>query len=164
MIPEGTTVVIDSAAALGGYVSDCTRTFATGELPDELARAYDVTKRAQQAGLDAVRPGVTGREADTAARDVVEEAGWGGEFGHGLGHGLGMLVHEAPRLSQESEDTLQAGNVVNAGDLPAGPWRDPDRGPRHRPRRRAGDPHDVHEGSRRRWLTAPPACERCAGS
>ena len=112
VIPEGTTVVIDSAAALGGYVSDCTRTFATGELPDELARAYDVTKRAQQAGLDAVRPGVTGREADTAARDVVEEAGWGGEFGHGLGHGLGMLVHEAPRLSQESEDTLQAGNVV----------------------------------------------------
>ena len=60
-IPEGTTVVIDSAAALDGYVSDCTRTFATGELPEELARAYDVTQRAQQAGLDAVRPGVTGR-------------------------------------------------------------------------------------------------------
>jgi Xaa-Pro aminopeptidase len=111
-IPEGTTVVIDSAAALGGYVSDCTRTFATGELPEELARAYDATKRAQQAGLDAVRPGVTGRAADTAARDVIEEAGFGEEFGHGLGHGLGMLVHEAPRLSQESEDTLEAGNVV----------------------------------------------------
>ncbi len=111
-IPEGTTVVIDSAAALDGYVSDCTRTFATGELPEELARAYDVTQRAQQAGLDVVRPGVTGREADTAARDVVEEAGYGEEFGHGLGHGLGMLVHEAPRLSQESEDTLEAGNVV----------------------------------------------------
>ena len=111
-IPEGTTVVIDSAAALDGYVSDCTRTFATGELPEELARAYDVTQRAQQAGLDAVRPGVTGREADSAARDVVEEAGWSEEFGHGLGHGLGMLVHEAPRLSQESEDTLEAGNVV----------------------------------------------------
>jgi Xaa-Pro aminopeptidase len=111
-VPEGTTVVIDSAAAVGGYVSDCTRTFATGELPEELARAYEVTLRAQQAGLDSVHVGVTGSEADTAARDVIEEAGFGGAFGHGLGHGLGLLVHEAPRLSQESEDTLAAGNVV----------------------------------------------------
>lgn len=111
-IPEGTTVVIDSAAAYGGYVSDCTRTFATGDLPDELARAYELTKQAQQAGLDAVRPGAGGREADAAARDIITAGGYGDHFGHGLGHGLGILVHEAPRLSQESEDTLQAGNVV----------------------------------------------------
>jgi Xaa-Pro aminopeptidase len=111
-IPEGTTVVIDSAAALGGYVSDCTRTFATGELSEELARAYEVTRQAQQAGLDAVRPGVGGREADAAARDIITEAGHGEHFGHGLGHGLGMLVHEAPRLSQESEDVLEVRNVV----------------------------------------------------
>ncbi|MBA3717763.1 MAG: aminopeptidase P family protein [Actinobacteria bacterium] len=111
-IPAGTTVVVDSACALGGYVSDCTRTFATGPLPDRLAEAYEVCLAAQQAGLDAVRPGVTGREADAAARDVIEAAGFGEEFGHGLGHGLGLLVHEAPRLSQESEDTLDVGNVV----------------------------------------------------
>jgi Xaa-Pro aminopeptidase len=112
LIPEGTTVVIDSAATVDGYMSDCTRTFATGELSDELARAYEITQQGQQAGLDAVRPGVTGQEADSAARDVIEAAGFGEEFGHGLGHGLGMLVHEAPRLSQESEDTLEARNVV----------------------------------------------------
>ena len=112
VIPEGTTVVIDSACAVDGYMSDCTRTFATGDVPDELAHAYELTKRSQQAGLDAVRAGVTGRDADGAARDVIEEAGLGEHFGHGLGHGLGMLVHEAPRLSQESEDTLEEGNVV----------------------------------------------------
>jgi Xaa-Pro aminopeptidase len=67
---------------------------------------------AQQAGLDAITPGITGREADSTARTVIEEAGFGQEFGHGLGHGLGLLVHEAPRLSQESEDTLEARNVV----------------------------------------------------
>jgi Xaa-Pro aminopeptidase len=112
VIPEGTTVVIDSACAVDGYTSDCTRTFATGDLPDDLARAYDVTQEAQQAGLDAVRPGVTGREADSAAREVIDDAGFGEYFGHGLGHGLGMLVHEAPRVSQESEDTLEERNVV----------------------------------------------------
>jgi Xaa-Pro aminopeptidase len=111
-IPAGTTVVIDSASAFGGYASDCTRTFVTGELPEELGRAYEVCHAAQQAGLDAVRPGATGREADSAARDVIEEAGFGEAFGHGLGHGLGLQVHEAPRLSQESEDTLAVGNVV----------------------------------------------------
>ena len=111
-IPDGTTVVIDSAAAFGGYVSDCTRTFATGALPEELVRAYELTKQAQQAGLDAIRPGVGGREADAAARDIIAGAGYGEQFGHGLGHGLGMLVHEAPRLSQESDDVLEVGNVV----------------------------------------------------
>jgi Xaa-Pro aminopeptidase len=111
-IPADTTVVIDSASTVGGYASDCTRTFATGELPGQLAEAYEVCRRAQRAGLDAVRPGVSGRDADGAARDVIEEAGLGEAFGHGLGHGLGLLVHEAPRLSQESEDTLQARNVV----------------------------------------------------
>jgi Xaa-Pro aminopeptidase len=111
-IPEGTTVVIDSACAVGGYMSDCTRTFSTGDLAGPLADAYELTKRAQQAGLDAIRPGTACRDADAAARAVIEEAGFGEEFGHGLGHGLGMLVHEAPRLSRESEETLEARNVV----------------------------------------------------
>jgi Xaa-Pro aminopeptidase len=111
-IEQGTTVVIDAACTVDGYASDCTRTFATGELPDRLAEAYAVTREAQQRALQAVRPGAGGREVDSVARDRIEEAGFGELFGHGLGHGVGMLVHEAPRLSQESDDTLQAGNVV----------------------------------------------------
>jgi Xaa-Pro aminopeptidase len=111
-IPEGTTVVIDAACSVGGYCSDCTRTFATGSLPAELSSAYALCLEAQQAGLEAVRPGVSGRDADAAARDLIEAEGLGEAFGHGLGHGLGMLVHEAPRLSQESPDVLEPGNVV----------------------------------------------------
>ena len=108
----GETVVIDAAAQVDGYVSDCTRTFATGPLPERLQQAYDLCLEAQLAGLDGVRPGVSGVDADASARTVIEEAGFGDEFGHGLGHGLGLEVHEAPRLSRESHDTLAAGNVV----------------------------------------------------
>jgi Xaa-Pro aminopeptidase len=97
---------------LDGYASDCTRTFATGPLPDELRRAYDVVLEAQLEGLDAVRPGATGREADAAARDVIAGAGLGERFGHGLGHGVGLMVHEAPTLRPESQDTLEPNNVV----------------------------------------------------
>ena len=111
-IRAGTTVVIDAACSVGGYMSDCTRTFATGPLPDRLKEAYAVCHEAQQAGLDAVHPGESGRGADAAARERIQAAGFGDEFGHGLGHGVGLLVHEAPRLSQESEDELAAGNVV----------------------------------------------------
>ena len=95
-----------------GYNADCTRTFATGPLPDELKTAYAATLEAQLAGLEASRAGVTGVDADEAARDKIEAAGFGGNFGHGLGHGVGLEVHEAPRLSRESSDTLAAGNVV----------------------------------------------------
>lgn len=111
-IEEGETVVIDAGAQVDGYPSDCTRTFATGALPDRLREAYDACLSAQVAGLEAVRPGVGGVAADAAARSVIEAAGFGEHFGHGLGHGLGLDVHEAPRLSRESRDTLAAGNVV----------------------------------------------------
>ena len=111
-IEPGETVVVDLGARLGGYTSDCTRTFATGELPERLGEAYEVCRRAQQAGLDAVRAGVAGRGADAAARDVVESSPFAGRFGHGLGHGVGLEVHEAPNLRQESEDVLEPGNVV----------------------------------------------------
>ena len=112
VIGQGELVVIDTGCRVGGYVSDYTRTLATGELDGEMREAYEVVRRAQQAGLDAIRAGVTGVEADAAARDVVEGTDFNGMFGHGLGHGLGLDVHEAPRLSTESDDTLEAGNVV----------------------------------------------------
>ena len=111
-VGDGETIVIDLGARLGGYTSDCTRTFITGELPDRLADAYDVCARAQQAGLDAVRAGVSGKDADAAARDVVEASPFAGRFGHGLGHGVGLEVHEAPALRPESDDVLEPGNVV----------------------------------------------------
>jgi Xaa-Pro aminopeptidase len=112
VIEPGTLVVVDSGAALDGYASDCTRTFATGPLPDDLARAYDVCLAAQELGRRAVRAGVAGRDADSVARAAVAEAGLGHRFGHGLGHGLGLEVHEGPYLHQESRDTLAVGNVV----------------------------------------------------
>jgi Xaa-Pro aminopeptidase len=112
VIGEGELVVIDTGCRVDGYTSDYTRTFATGELDGEMREAYDVVLAAQQAGLDAIRAGVGGVDADAAARDVIEGSAFAGTFGHGLGHGLGLDVHEAPRLSTESSDTLAAGNVV----------------------------------------------------
>jgi Xaa-Pro aminopeptidase len=111
-IGAGETVVIDAGAMVAGYCADCTRTFATGPLPDELKDAYAACLEGQLAGLEAVRAGVTGVDADAAAREKIEAAGLGEKFGHGLGHGVGLEVHEAPRLSRESTDTLAAGNVV----------------------------------------------------
>jgi Xaa-Pro aminopeptidase len=112
-IPAGTLVTVDAGCRVDGYASDCTRTFATGPLPDELARAYEVCLEAQLAGLDAFAAGAGGREVDAAARDVIAAAGWGEQFGHGLGHGIGLEVHEAPAVRAESTDTLEPGNVVS---------------------------------------------------
>jgi Xaa-Pro aminopeptidase len=111
-IPPGTLVTLDIGARLDGYCSDCTRTWATGELPDDLAAAYELVRRAQEVALAAVRPGPEGREVDAVARRIIEEAGHGEHFGHGLGHGVGMEVHEAPRLARTAEARLVAGNVV----------------------------------------------------
>jgi Xaa-Pro aminopeptidase len=112
VIEAGELVVIDTGCRVDGYVSDYTRTLATGELDADQREAYDVVLAAQQAGLDAIRAGVLGVDADAAARDVIEGTDFNGAFGHGLGHGLGLDVHELPRLSTESSDTLAAGNVV----------------------------------------------------
>jgi Xaa-Pro aminopeptidase len=105
-------VVVDFGVVLDGYCSDCTRTFATGRVPDELRRAYEVCREAQHAAVEGIRPGMSGVEADAVARDPIEAAGFGGQFGHGLGHGVGLEVHEAPTLSRLSEDTLEPGHVV----------------------------------------------------
>ena len=112
VIGSGELVVIDTGANVDGYMSDYTRTLATGELDGEMREAYEVVLAAQQAGLDAIRAGESGVDVDAAARGVIEASDFAGTFGHGLGHGLGLDVHEAPRLSTESTDTLAAGNVV----------------------------------------------------
>jgi Xaa-Pro aminopeptidase len=112
LVETRTLVVVDFGAKVDGYCSDCTRTVSTGALPDRLRRAYDVCLAAQEAAVAGIRPTLTGFEADRIARSIIDSEGFGGEFGHGLGHGVGLDVHEAPRLSTESEDTLQTGNVV----------------------------------------------------
>jgi len=112
VIEQGTTIVIDAGAVLDGYCSDCTRTFATGELPEELQRAYDVCLEAQLKGLEAARAGTEAKDADAAARDVITDAGFGDKFGHGLGHGVGIDVHEAPHVAQTSTDVLTLNNVL----------------------------------------------------
>ena len=112
-IDTGETVIVDAGAVVDGYCSDCTRTFATGELPAELREAYAVCLEAQLAGLAAVRGGAHGRDADAAARAVVDATPYAGTFGHGLGHGVGLEVHESPVLRPESTDTLAAGNVTS---------------------------------------------------
>jgi Xaa-Pro aminopeptidase len=112
VIPERTLVTLDIGARLDGYCSDCTRTWATGPLPDDLAAIYEIVLHAQETALDAVRPGPEGREIDAIARDIITAAGHGEHFGHGLGHGVGMDIHEAPRLARTAEARLAPGNVV----------------------------------------------------
>ena len=112
MIEQGQTVVVDAAAKVDGYHSDCTRTFATGSLPDELTRSYEVCLEGQLAGLEATRPGRSGREVDAVARELIAGAGFGELFAHGLGHGVGMEIHEQPAMRPESEDVLAANGVV----------------------------------------------------
>jgi Xaa-Pro aminopeptidase len=111
-IPRDTLVTIDWGAQLHGYCSDCTRTFATGELTEEQIEIYRVVERAQAASLEAVAAGRSGQEVDAVARDVIDGAGHGEHFGHGLGHGVGLEVHEAPRLAKTSKDQIGAFNVV----------------------------------------------------
>ncbi len=111
-IPRDTLVTLDIGARVDGYCSDCTRTWATGELDDDLAELHATVLNAQESALAAVRPGPEGREVDAVARDLIAAAGHGEHFGHGLGHGVGLDVHEAPRLARTATGRLEAGNVV----------------------------------------------------
>jgi Xaa-Pro aminopeptidase len=111
-ITANTLVIVDLGCVVEGYCSDCTRTFATGALDGEAAEAYTLVLAAQERALEAVHAGAGVREVDAVARDAIADAGHGEHFGHGLGHGVGLEVHERPRLSPQGEGTLAAGNVV----------------------------------------------------
>jgi Xaa-Pro aminopeptidase len=111
-IGSGELVVVDWGATLDGYCSDCTRTFATGEISENAQITYDLVLEAELAGVEAIGPGVGGKPADEAARSIIDAAGHAEHFGHSLGHGVGLEVHEKPTLSKRSEDTLAPGNVV----------------------------------------------------
>jgi Xaa-Pro aminopeptidase len=111
-IARNTLVVVDMGAKVGGYCSDCTRTFATGELDDAAAEVYELVLSAQESALAAVRAGAGCREVDAVARGAIESSGHGEHFGHGLGHGVGLEVHEEPRLAKTAEGELAAGNAV----------------------------------------------------
>jgi Xaa-Pro aminopeptidase len=111
-VERDTLMVVDMGCIIDGYCSDCTRTFATGSLNEEAHEVYELVASAQLAGLEAVRAGAASRDVDGAARAVIEEAGHGEHFGHALGHGVGLEVHEGPRLAKTAEGDLREGNTV----------------------------------------------------
>lgn len=111
-IGESDFVLIDWGASASLYVSDLTRVLVTGKIPTKLETIYNIVWRAQQAAIDAIRPGAVMQEVDAAARQVIEDAGYAKRFGHSLGHGIGLQVHEAPRLAAGQQRPLKAGMVV----------------------------------------------------
>jgi Xaa-Pro aminopeptidase len=111
-IGRGELVVFDMGAKLDGYCSDGTRTYATGDPGEEGREVYAVVLEAQLAALEAVRAGAKGEDVDAVARKIIDAAGHGEHFGHGLGHGVGLEIHEAPRLSPRADDVLEPGEVV----------------------------------------------------
>jgi Xaa-Pro aminopeptidase len=112
-VEHDTFMIVDMGCVVDGYCSDCTRTFATGPVSDEANEVYELVARAQLSGLDAVRAGADCRSVDSTARAIIDAAGHGEHFGHGLGHGVGLEVHEGPRLAQTADGSLRAGNAVS---------------------------------------------------
>ena len=110
-IKNGEPIVIDMGAKYQGYCSDLTRTIILGSPDETFIRVYDTVLGAQLTAMSTVQPGMTGLEADGLARKVIEEAGYGEHFGHSLGHGVGLAVHEHPRLSPTGQDILEEGMV-----------------------------------------------------
>ncbi len=111
MIGEGEVVVIDFGCIYGGYCSDQTVTVATAWLGDQVREVYECVRRAQARAMEEARPGMKASELDRVARDVIETCGYGDYFGHGLGHGVGMEIHEVPGIYPSSEDVLRQGMV-----------------------------------------------------
>ncbi|UOR12337.1 M24 family metallopeptidase [Halobacillus amylolyticus] len=111
-IQSGELVTLDFGALYQGYCSDITRTVAVGEISDELKEIYSTVLQAQIKGMEGIKSGITGKEADALTRDYIEEKGYGEYFGHSTGHGIGLDVHEGPGLSFRTDQMLEAGMVV----------------------------------------------------
>lgn len=111
-LAAGEPVVIDMGARVAGYAGDLTRTIWLGDPVPRLREVYTIVDTAQRAALAAIRAGLSGKEADAVARDEIDAAGYGDAFVHGVGHGLGIRVHESPSLSRMSTDVLRSGHVV----------------------------------------------------
>ncbi|MBV5104046.1 M24 family metallopeptidase [Mammaliicoccus sciuri] len=107
VIEEGDMITLDFGALYEGYISDVTRTFAIGQPKEEMKKIYNIVLEAQLTALEQIKPGMTGKEADTIARDIIKSYGYGEQFGHSLGHGIGLEVHEGPALSQKSDIVLE---------------------------------------------------------
>jgi len=112
VIREGDLVVVDAGATYNFYRSDMTRTLVAGKPSEKQMQLYEIVKEAHDKAFEAVKPGVKARDIDEAARKVIDAAGYGEHFVHGLGHGVGLEVHEPPTLNSNSKDVLAAGNVV----------------------------------------------------
>lgn len=113
VIKDGDGVVIDMGVSLDGYMSDLTRTIVVGKPDGEFKKIYDIVLAAQLTAEELIRAGMTGSEGHMLAHNVIAEAGYGDRFGHGLGHGVGLQIHEPPRVSRTSEDVLQDGMIFS---------------------------------------------------
>ena len=111
-IENGDFVTMDFGCLYNGYCSDMTRTVVVGKASPEQKKIYQTVKQAQEAGLLAIKAGISGKDADKAARDIIDNAGYGKYFGHSLGHGVGLLIHEMPNLSPLSNVILEPGMIV----------------------------------------------------
>jgi Xaa-Pro aminopeptidase len=109
----GRPIVMDFGALVDGYHADLTRTVILGAPDERFTQIYELVHAAQRRAIEGLRAGVTGKEVDALARDFLTEAGYGEQFGHGLGHGVGLNIHEGPRLSRLSEQALPAGAVTS---------------------------------------------------
>ncbi len=111
-VQEGDLVVIDFGSIVDGYCSDMTRTVMVGDPTPEQARMLEVVLHAQRAGVEAVKAGMEAKAIDAVCRDIIIDAGWGDAFSHSTGHGVGLDIHEAPRVSKLSDTTVEAGYVI----------------------------------------------------
>ena len=112
VIGSGQPIVIDMGARYRGYCADMTRTIVLGDRDAQFPRIYDIVLAAHETAAQMIEPGMSAKDADQLARQVISDAGYGEQFGHGLGHGVGLQIHEKPYLGSTSKDTLEAGMVI----------------------------------------------------